>query len=43
MTYTGYGVTGLLITLVLTGCRDDQKMKTEQTDLVNRRWKIWSQ
>ncbi|MCK7284388.1 formylglycine-generating enzyme family protein [Enterobacter asburiae] len=36
MTYTGYGVTGLLITLVLTGCRDDQKMKTEQTDLVNR-------
>jgi formylglycine-generating enzyme required for sulfatase activity len=29
-------VTGLLITLVLTGCRDDQKMKTEQTDLVNR-------
>ncbi|MBJ6597629.1 formylglycine-generating enzyme family protein [Enterobacter asburiae] len=36
MTYTGYGVTGLLITLVLTGCRDDQKMKAEQTDLVNR-------
>jgi len=36
MTCTGHVVAGLLITLVLTGCRDDQKMKTEQTDLVNK-------
>ncbi|HFV9242809.1 TPA: formylglycine-generating enzyme family protein [Enterobacter bugandensis] len=35
MTRTGYGVTGLLITLALTGCRDEQKMKVEQTELVN--------
>ncbi|MGR5944668.1 formylglycine-generating enzyme family protein [Enterobacter sp. C4G1] len=35
MTHTGYGVTGLLITVALTGCRDEQKIKAEQTDLVN--------
>ena len=36
MTRTGYGVTGLLIALLLAGCRDEQKMHEEQTALVNK-------
>ena len=36
MTLTGYGVTGVLVLLILTGCRDEQKIQAEQDVFVNR-------
>ncbi|MGR5944669.1 formylglycine-generating enzyme family protein [Enterobacter sp. C4G1] len=35
MTLTGYCVTGVLVLLALTGCRDEQKRQAEQDALVN--------
>ncbi|HED6270501.1 TPA: SUMF1/EgtB/PvdO family nonheme iron enzyme [Enterobacter sichuanensis] len=36
MRLTGYGVTGVLVLLILTGCRDEQKIQAEQDIFVNR-------
>ncbi|WP_448668262.1 formylglycine-generating enzyme family protein [Enterobacter mori] len=36
MTLTGYGVTSVLVLLILTGCRDEQKIQAEQDIFVNR-------